>query len=611
MRITLSPFSFENTQRFFSRVALPFGLALSHASFGAGGTGCPPPILSCPPNVVQECGSVDLSTNVTGSATAVSPCDCPLTLVFSDQTAPGCGNTVVVTRTWRAEDDCGNVTTCSQTISVVDTTPPVVVGILPDRLVHCLGEIDPAIPPQVQDNGCGDGSNLNFELFTISQLSPQNCSRIVRYLWRITDSCGNATLVAQTYFVLDRLAPTVVCPPEMTMMGDADCRAVVPALVPTITDNCGAGVTLAQSPPAGTWVEGPGPTLVTLTGTDACGNESSCDVSLTVTCPTNRISIDATVYPGTDGGASCEGVDFLQTTNSTPLVFCYKITNDGLMPLSGIELSEGASGAPALPIGNLAAGESILVSTSGLLTHDFTNTASVVGYPLLGPPVVDADETVVDQIAPSIEIQTTVRFGRDAVCPGNEFILAVHGFYNTFCCEVTNSGDVALVDLELFNEDLSTEPLYIGDLAAGAVTNLKFSLRPEGSLTNLVRVSGHPPMGSPVADEDPAITSVIDGLQLTKTVYAGHDGGAGCPGEDEIALPEAGLPVTYCFRLEYFLDGLYLTDSGDDSLGLTSIFDRGPLSYTNHLERYAEAVIHESHTIANPTSSNAARLINP
>src|SRR5205814_1584589 len=54
-----------------------------------------------------------------------------VTLTFADATAAGsCANNYSVTRTWTAKDACNNTATASQTIAVVDNTPPVI-GALP------------------------------------------------------------------------------------------------------------------------------------------------------------------------------------------------------------------------------------------------------------------------------------------------------------------------------------------------------------------------------------------------------------------------------------------------------------------------------------------------
>ena len=43
-------------------------------------------------------------------------------------TNPPVANTISITRTWRATDECGNSATCSQTVTVVDMRPPTIVG---------------------------------------------------------------------------------------------------------------------------------------------------------------------------------------------------------------------------------------------------------------------------------------------------------------------------------------------------------------------------------------------------------------------------------------------------------------------------------------------------
>ena len=47
--------------------------------------------------------------------------------VVSTVTNAGCGGTFTATRTWRAIDIFTNTATCSQTVMLVDTTPPMIV----------------------------------------------------------------------------------------------------------------------------------------------------------------------------------------------------------------------------------------------------------------------------------------------------------------------------------------------------------------------------------------------------------------------------------------------------------------------------------------------------
>src|SRR5439155_189525 len=70
--------------------------------------------------------------------TANDACDPHPALTFADVTRPGgCAQGYDVTRTWTARDACGNASTASQTIHVVDTTPPAISSPTDTTLSQC------------------------------------------------------------------------------------------------------------------------------------------------------------------------------------------------------------------------------------------------------------------------------------------------------------------------------------------------------------------------------------------------------------------------------------------------------------------------------------------
>ena len=59
-------------------------------------------------------------------ATATDNCG-DVTITVEEETTPGaCAGDYVITRTFTATDDCGNATSATQTITIIDTTAPVI-----------------------------------------------------------------------------------------------------------------------------------------------------------------------------------------------------------------------------------------------------------------------------------------------------------------------------------------------------------------------------------------------------------------------------------------------------------------------------------------------------
>ncbi|WP_353780237.1 HYR domain-containing protein [Winogradskyella sp. 3972H.M.0a.05] len=137
----------------------------------------------------------------TGMATATDTQGTP-TITYNDVTISGaCGYTGTTERTWTATDADGNVSTCVQTITVTDTTAPVVTS-CPEDIVFEIeaGDPDPTITydfPEATDN-CGDVTIIQTEGIASGETFPQG---VTTNTFSITDACGNESLCTFTVSV--------------------------------------------------------------------------------------------------------------------------------------------------------------------------------------------------------------------------------------------------------------------------------------------------------------------------------------------------------------------------------------------------------------------------
>ena len=55
-----------------------------------------------------------------------------------------CAQEYTIARTWTATDACGNTSTCLQTITIEDSTPPAFTICAADITIECTASTDPA-----------------------------------------------------------------------------------------------------------------------------------------------------------------------------------------------------------------------------------------------------------------------------------------------------------------------------------------------------------------------------------------------------------------------------------------------------------------------------------
>ena len=189
-----------------------------------------PPIVTPPPAITAECtGPSGTPVNI-GHATAADVCDASLVIGSNAPPLFPLGTTTV---TWSARDDSNNTGTATQTVRIVDTTPPaLVVALSPDLLWppnHKLERIQAALRvtdvcdpnPTVRlisvtsnepDNGLGDGDTVgdiqgtqvgtdDREFDLRSERSGAGEGRVYTIVYEARDASGNATVRTATVVV--------------------------------------------------------------------------------------------------------------------------------------------------------------------------------------------------------------------------------------------------------------------------------------------------------------------------------------------------------------------------------------------------------------------------
>jgi len=224
-----------------------------------------PPMITCSSNKTVQCGS----TWAFDPPTVTDACSgTNYRVTFTTQTNGLCPQ--VITRTWTVVDACGLANSCSQTVSVVDTTPPMITC-SSNKTVQC-GSTWAFDPPTVTVACSGTNVQVSFTTDTNGL-----CPQLITRTWTAIDACGLSSSCSQTVTVVDTTPPALTCSSNKTVV----CGSSWSFDPPSVYDNCsGTNVTLTFS----TITNGLCPLTITRTwtATDPCGNSNSCSQTVTV-----------------------------------------------------------------------------------------------------------------------------------------------------------------------------------------------------------------------------------------------------------------------------------------------------------------------------------------
>jgi len=264
-----------------------------------------PVIAGCPSNITVN-ANASCQATVNWTIPTVSD-NCGGTLSLTGTKNPGTlfnlGTTPV---TYTATDAAGNTSTCSFNVIVQDNTGPIIAGCPANITVNADASCQATVnwtAPTVSDNCAG-------ALTLTSTKNPGTVfgvgTTVVTYT--AMDAVGNTSTCSFNVLVRDVTSPVITgCPSDITVNANGSCQATVSWTVPTVSENCGGGLTLTSNKNPGT-VFGLGTTAVTYTATDGSGNSSTCSFNVIVQDNSNPVITGCPSNITVNANASCQGI---------------------------------------------------------------------------------------------------------------------------------------------------------------------------------------------------------------------------------------------------------------------------------------------------------------
>ena len=191
--------------------------------------------------------------------------------------------------TLNVTDINGNSASASTTVTIVDQILPVTIS----QPVLVLLDENGNASIQVSDIDGGSFDNCSIATMVVNP-STFNCNNIGdnEVTLTVTDVNGNSSISTAIVTVLDKTAPVLICPSDITQLVDkTTCNAVVTFSI-SAAENCGTP-TIVSDYSSGS-IFNIGNTIVNCSASDAFGNISVCSFNITVlsNIPAQPVSIN-------------------------------------------------------------------------------------------------------------------------------------------------------------------------------------------------------------------------------------------------------------------------------------------------------------------------------
>jgi len=190
-----------------------------------------------------------------------------------------CDYNYILYREWVATDECGLKTTVTQTVTVSDGAPPVLVGAPPDMTVSCDGDLNfQNIKVTAIDDCCVGEPKFSGKIDKWGDECAYTYKTVNK--WRVEDCCGHVVEHLQTVQVYDDVPPRLIGVPGSRYI-EIQHLPSLPAHDVTVEDNCDPIVTVEYDS-----ATHPGScphnyqTIKTFSAVDDCGNKAVAQTTI-------------------------------------------------------------------------------------------------------------------------------------------------------------------------------------------------------------------------------------------------------------------------------------------------------------------------------------------
>ena len=265
------------------------------------------PTFTVPADITIECDESTLPANTGDVTDQMDNCSAPNNVIvaYTDvEDYSGCGGyTGTITRTWTATDECMNIETKVQVITIEDTTAPVALCNSFEIFLDADGKA--SITVAQVDAGSTDNCAVFDSLVLSLDKMDFTCADIGNntVTLSVEDPCGNIGTCEAIIKVTDAIDPIITCPANIVInLNPGECGRVIDYDV-TATDNCEVIVSQIGDLTYTSGSEFPigGPYVLDYKATDEGGNMVTCSFTVTVN-----------EYVPTDGTIACN--DLIQVS---------------------------------------------------------------------------------------------------------------------------------------------------------------------------------------------------------------------------------------------------------------------------------------------------------